>query len=194
MSDDPRSYLLHRFLGDAATLRARAAQLAGAPPRHGPDAAASGRMARACDDVVAHLQPLPTAVAGQLDALEQLVPRLRALADGAADPFVRSVYGGAATRIADIVTRERALAADDDAAGGPGDAADEDPAHDADEDADEDEDAAADDDDEDTDDDDDDEDTDDDDDDEDADEDEDADDDEDPDRPAPVGAPTGPRP
>jgi hypothetical protein len=119
MTADPRSYLLDRFRTDAETLRARAAQLAGKPaPTHGPDAAASHRMADACDHISALLEALPEDVAGQLEALEQITMQLKPLVERAPDPFVRSVYGGAATRIADIVTRERSA---DDA----GDADDE---------------------------------------------------------------------
>ncbi|HMS03657.1 MAG TPA: hypothetical protein PKE51_11810, partial [Gemmatimonadaceae bacterium] len=133
MTLDPRAYLIDRFRGDATTLRARAAaQRQGAAaaartnaPRHGPDAAASERMALACEDLVARLERLPDDLAGQLDGLDALGPALRALADRAPDPFVRSVYGGAATRVADIVARERALAAvDDDADVHPDDADD----------------------------------------------------------------------
>lgn len=114
MTHDPRSYLLDRFLADASTLRTRAAELAAAPPRHGPDAAASERMARACDDVVSRLRALPDDVAGQVAGLEALAPALRALSEQASDPFVRSVYGGAATRVGDIATQERAAMLDGD--------------------------------------------------------------------------------
>ena len=114
MTHDPRSYLLDRFLADATTLRERAAELAAAPPRHGPDAAASERMARACDDVVARLRALPDDVVGQVAGLEALAPAFRALSERAPDPFVRSVYGGAATRVGEIATKERAAMHDDD--------------------------------------------------------------------------------
>jgi hypothetical protein len=109
MSDDPRSYLLDRFATDAATLRARASQLAGKPsPAHGPNATASERMAEACDHVATLLGDLGDDVFGQLSALDNLLPRLAALAERAEDAYVRSVYGGAATRIAEIVAKERA--------------------------------------------------------------------------------------
>jgi hypothetical protein len=109
MADDPRSYLLDRFTADAVTLRARAAQLAGKPaPAHGPDAAASERMAEACDHVATLVASLHEEVTEQLAALDDLLPRLAALAERATDAFVRSVYGGAATRIAEIVSKERA--------------------------------------------------------------------------------------
>jgi len=120
MADDPRSYLLDRFTADAVTLRVRAAQLAGKPaPAHGPDAAASERMAEACDHVAMLIADLGDSVPDQLMALDDLLPRLAALAERATDAFVRSVYGGAATRIAEIVSRERAV--DDEAEAGPED-------------------------------------------------------------------------
>lgn len=114
MTHDPRSYLLDRFGSDATTLRARAAELAAAPPRHGPDAAASERMARACDDVADRVRALPDDVIGQLDGLEALAPVLRVLGEQAKDPFVRSVYGGAAARVSEIVAKERAVMDDED--------------------------------------------------------------------------------
>lgn len=126
MADDPRSYLLDRFTTDAVTLRARAAQLAGKPaPPHGPNAAASELMAEACDHVAMLIAELSDHVSDQLAALDDLLPRLASLAEGAPDPFVRSVYGGAATRIAEIVSKERAdesaelLDADDDSEDAP---------------------------------------------------------------------------
>jgi len=109
MPDDPRSYLLDRFTADAVTLRERAAQLTGKPaPAHGPNAAASARMAEACDQVASLIGNLSDQVAEQLTALDDLLPEIAALSERADDAFVRSVYGGAATRIADIVTKERA--------------------------------------------------------------------------------------
>ncbi len=109
MSDDPLTYLLDRFATDATTLRARAAHLAGQnAPEHGPDAAASVRMAEACESVLALLNELSTQNDDEmLDALDDLGPELHALSERATDAFVRSVYGGAATRIADIVQRTR---------------------------------------------------------------------------------------
>jgi hypothetical protein len=110
MADDPCSYLRTRFTDDAATLRARATQLATGPaPRHGPDASASRAMAEACDAVVALLDGLDASseFEEQLAALDALAPRLQALAEGAPDPHVRSVFLGACTRLGDIVARER---------------------------------------------------------------------------------------
>lgn len=115
MADDPRSYLHARFTADAVTLRDRAVQLAGKPaPPHGPDAAASDRMAEACEQIAALIGNLGDDVNEQLTGLDTLLPEIAALSERAEDAFVRSVYGGAATRITDIVTRERAaLVADD---------------------------------------------------------------------------------
>jgi hypothetical protein len=42
-----------------------------------------------------------------LDALDDLGPELHALSERATDAFVRSVYGGAATRISEIVRKTR---------------------------------------------------------------------------------------
>jgi hypothetical protein len=115
MADDPRSYLLDRFTTDATTLRERAALLAGKPaPAHGPNAVASERMAEACDHVVTLIGDLGNDVHEQLDGLDALLPQIAALAERATDAFVRSVYGGAATRIAEIVTKERSALASDD--------------------------------------------------------------------------------
>lgn len=66
-------------------------------------------MADACDDVLALLATASTEdVLAALDALNALRPTLETRADGAPDPFVRSVYAGAAARIADIVAQESA--------------------------------------------------------------------------------------
>lgn len=109
MSDDPLTYLLDRFATDATTLRARAAHLAGRnAPEHGPDADASIRMAEACEDVLALLNNLSTESDDEmLDALDALGPELHSLSERATDAFVQSVYGGAATRIAEIVRKTR---------------------------------------------------------------------------------------
>jgi len=124
MSDDPLTYLLDRFATDATTLRARAAHLTGQnAPEHGPDAAASVRMAEACENVLALLNELSTQNDDEmLDALDDLGPELHALSERATDAFVRSVYGGAATRIADIVQRTRLHEGHDEDAADAGDA------------------------------------------------------------------------
>lgn len=119
MADDPRSYLHARFTADAVTLRERAASLAGKPaPAHGPNAEASERMAEACDQVASLLENLSDEVTEQLTALDDLLPEIAALSERAEDAFVRSVYGGAATRIADIVTKERAALGTDESLNG----------------------------------------------------------------------------
>jgi len=125
MSDDPLTYLLDRFATDATTLRARAAHLTGQnAPEHGPDAEASIRMAEACEDVLALLNDLSTQNDEEmLDALDDLGPELHALSERATDAFVRSVYGGAATRVADVVQRTRRH--DDDAEDGDDDDVDD---------------------------------------------------------------------
>lgn len=108
MTAHPTAYLIDRFTTDASTLRARAAQLAGqqAPP-HGPSAESSARMADACEEVLALLGSASAEdILAALDALNALRPTLDARALSAADPFVRSVYAGAAARIADIVEQE----------------------------------------------------------------------------------------
>lgn len=117
MSDDPLTYLLDRFATDATTLRARASHLAGKnAPEHGPDAEASLRMAEACEDVIALLNNISADnIDEMLDALDDLGPELHALSERATDAFVRSVYGGAATRISEIVRKTRGDEDDDDA-------------------------------------------------------------------------------
>ncbi len=129
MSDDPLAYLLDRFATDATTLRARAAHLAGKnAPEHGPDAEASIRMAEACEDVLALLNDIEVESDDEmLDALDDLGPELHALSERATDAFVRSVYGGAATRISEIVRKTHG---DED---GDDDDADDDDIPDADE-------------------------------------------------------------
>ena len=125
---EPLAYLTERFRNDADTLRQRAAAPAVAGPSRGPDAAASNRMANACDAVIARLRradasrgaasgasdkAVGSVLSGEPDEtmLRHLTGVAEALAREAAgerDPWVRSVYGGAATRIADVVARTRA--------------------------------------------------------------------------------------
>ncbi len=120
MSDDPLTYLLDRFATDATTLRARAEQLAGKPaPAQGPDADDSRRMAEACEDVLALLNDITVEDDEEmLDALEALGPELQTLAERSAEPFLRSVYAGAAMRLDEVVRRARG---DDDAPDDDGD-------------------------------------------------------------------------
>lgn len=115
MEDEPLAYLLHRFATDATTLRARADHLGAKTPEHGPDAAASRRMADACDDVLQRLNALATlSDDALLSALAALGPALESRASGASDAYVRSVYGGAAARVDDVVSRTRAAQTADD--------------------------------------------------------------------------------
>jgi hypothetical protein len=131
MADHPLTYLIERFSTDERTLLARAQQLGATVPSHGPDGAASRRMAEACAVVRTRLEGLAAeSDSASLAALERLAPELEAQARRAPDQFVRSVYGGAATRVAEIVARTLAAqsAALDDAAEG---AADDEPVDDA---------------------------------------------------------------
>ncbi len=112
MSEDIREYLIERFRGDAATLRQRAASLAGAKkPSPGPDAALSTAMAVACEDVVALADQLP--VNAPLDvivtALQHMLSELAQRANApasTASPAVRSVYAGATTRVQELISAE----------------------------------------------------------------------------------------
>ncbi len=115
MADDPRTYLLDRFTTDAATLRERVAQLTGhKAPEHGPDAETSALMAEACDRVVEMLHDIPDDLdrGGLRDALLNLGPALHGHAERTSDPFQKSVYTGAAARIAEIVKRDAAADGD----------------------------------------------------------------------------------
>lgn len=116
MSDDALTYLLDRFATDAVTLRARTDLLRGKPaPEHGPDGNASREMAEACEQVIAMLKDLEQqSDEALLDALDALGPELHALSERAPNDFVRSVYGGAATRIEQVVQRARGDADDND--------------------------------------------------------------------------------
>lgn len=104
---DPRDYLLDRFRTDAQTLRERIAALEAGASRPGPDAATSRAMAAACDAVVDLLSATGTGTRGATTAdVDGMVPTLQALAQQhAAQPAVRAVYAGAATRIREL--RER---------------------------------------------------------------------------------------
>ena len=109
MAETAREYLIHRFRGDAQSLRDRVAALQGGAKIPGPDAGTSRRMADACDDVATMID----AVAPQDDpqaeisAIVALVPLLeqRAKANEATPP-VRAVYSGAATRIREVHAAE----------------------------------------------------------------------------------------
>ncbi|MEO7996009.1 MAG: hypothetical protein ABI852_01125 [Gemmatimonadaceae bacterium] len=112
MSADIRDYLIERFRGDAETLRARAASLAGVKkPSPGPDAALSTAMAVACDDVVGLAEQLPVnAPLNEIvSALQLMVPELTTRANAPASmaaPAIRSVYAGACTRVQELISAE----------------------------------------------------------------------------------------
>lgn len=114
MPETAREYLMHRFRGDATSLRDRVAALRKGTKIPGPDAAMSQRMADACDDVASMIEAIaphddPMA---ELSALVALVPLLeqRAQQHGAQPP-VRAVYAGAATRIREVEQAETSSAA-----------------------------------------------------------------------------------
>lgn len=109
MAESAREYLMHRFRGDAQSLRERVAALQRGTSLPGPDAGTSLRMAEACDEVVRLLEALAPHDDGdaELAAIVSLVPLLdeRAKAS-AASPPVRAVYAGAATRIREVQAAE----------------------------------------------------------------------------------------
>jgi hypothetical protein len=122
MAETAREYLIHRFRGDAQSLRERTASLQRGARIPGPDAATSGRMADACDAVVQLLEGIGMHPDGphELAALAALIPQLEERAKVASQlPPVRAVYAGAATRIREVEAAEaRARAGettDDDA-------------------------------------------------------------------------------
>lgn len=112
MSTTPRDYLLSRFRSDAETLRQRAASLAAGAPAAGPDASTSRLMAAACDDIVRMLEALPepapsTDRVTALHEITALIPLFEARATAeTAQPAVRAVFSGAATRVREILAAE----------------------------------------------------------------------------------------
>jgi len=109
MPETAREYLIHRFRGDAHSLRERMSTMQRGANIPGPDAATSGRMADACDAVVHLLEGIGAHddMQSELAALVALIPQLdeRAKA-GAHSPPVRAVYAGAATRIREVEAAE----------------------------------------------------------------------------------------
>lgn len=109
MAETAREYLIHRFRGDAQSLRERLAGLQRGTKLPGPDATMSRRMAEACDAVAAMIESIApqTSLEEELSALGALVPLLeqRAKANEQAPP-VRAVYAGAATRIREVEAAE----------------------------------------------------------------------------------------
>ncbi|QJR34330.1 hypothetical protein [Gemmatimonas groenlandica] len=109
MTTTARDYLVNRFETDAAVLRERVALMARGTKVPGPDASTSGRMADACDEVVAMLMAIASHgdASAELDAIMALVPLLeRRATEQQSNPAVRSVYAGAATRIREIRSAE----------------------------------------------------------------------------------------
>jgi len=109
MAETAREYLIHRFRGDAQSLRERMSSLQRGVNMPGPDAKTSGRMADACDDVVQLLDAIGAHedVQSELAALVALIPQLEERAKGAGQwPPVRAVYAGAATRIREVEAAE----------------------------------------------------------------------------------------
>jgi hypothetical protein len=109
MSTTAREYLVSRFQTDAAVLRERVAAIARGTKVPGPDAATSGRMADACDEVVTMLLAIADHgdADAELDAIMALVPLLEHRASGqTSNPAVRSVFAGAATRIREVRSAE----------------------------------------------------------------------------------------
>lgn len=109
MPETAREYLVHRFRGDAQSLRDRLTALQRGTKLPGPDAAMSRRMAEACDAVAAMIDSIAPqdSLEEELAALGALVPLLeqRAKANEQAPP-VRAVYAGAATRIREVEAAE----------------------------------------------------------------------------------------
>jgi hypothetical protein len=108
MTASPRRYLAGRFRADAEALHQRASALGaaparGGPPRGGPDAAMSTRMAVACETVVALVEGVPSGAA-EGEGLAALIPVLEARAAAhLAEAPVRAVYVGAATRVREVL-------------------------------------------------------------------------------------------
>jgi hypothetical protein len=125
MRTTAREYLVHRFQADAAVLRERVAAIARGTKVPGPDAATSGRMADACDEVVAMLLAIASHgdADAELDAIMALVPLLEHRANGQpSNPAVRSVFAGAATRIREVRSAESQAASSAGIADGVADA------------------------------------------------------------------------
>lgn len=122
MPETARDYLMHRFRGDATSLRDRVSALRQGTKLPGPDAAMSQRMASACDDVAHILEAIapnedPSA---ELAALVALIPLLEQRAQQhAGHAPVRAVYAGAATRIREVQQAEASTQHRSPAGGGP---------------------------------------------------------------------------
>ena len=129
MTASPRRDLAGRFRADAEALHQRASTLGaaparGGPPRGGPDAAMSTRMAVACETVVALVEGVQ-AGATEGEGLAALIPVLEARAAAhQAEAPVRAVYVGAATRVREVLqAAQEGADADDDEEEAPPDGA-----------------------------------------------------------------------
>jgi len=116
MAETAREYLIHRFRGDAQSLRERVTSLQRGAKIPGPDAAVSARMADACEAVVQMLEAIGPHddIQRELAALAALIPQLEERAKASAQlPPVRAVYTGAATRIREVEAAEAKAQAND---------------------------------------------------------------------------------
>ena len=116
MAETAREYLIHRFRGDAQSLRERVISLQRGAKIPGPDAATSARMADACEAVVQLLEAIGPHddIQRELAALAALIPPLEERAKASAQlPPVRAVYTGAATRIREVEAAEAKAHAND---------------------------------------------------------------------------------
>lgn len=109
MAETAREYLIHRFRGDAQSLRERVTSLQRGARIPGPDATTSARMADACEAVVQLLEAIGPQddIQRELAALAALIPALEERAKASAQQApVRAVYTGAATRIREVEAAE----------------------------------------------------------------------------------------
>lgn len=109
MAETAREYLIHRFRGDAQSLRKRVDALQRGNKVPGPDATTSRRMAEACESVASMIEAISPQDDLQLElaALVSLVPLLEQKAKAnEQSPPVRAVYSGAATRIREVEAAE----------------------------------------------------------------------------------------
>ena len=109
MPETAREYLIHRFRGDAQSLRERVSALQSGTRIPGPDLNTSRQMAAACDEVADMLDAISPsdALSEELAALGAMLPLLEKKATvNATVPPVRAVYAGAATRIREVQSAE----------------------------------------------------------------------------------------
>jgi hypothetical protein len=109
MPETAREYLIHRFRGDAQSLRERVNALQSGTRMPGPDANTSRQMAQACEEVADMLDAIAPrdVLSEELAELGALLPLLEKKANvNATLPPVRAVYAGAATRIREVQAAE----------------------------------------------------------------------------------------